>query len=71
MDPLIALIINIVFLVIVGAMGLLLALCIYIYVRYGRTQSITISSSLMVIAIFLIAVTTAYTTLQAIISLYA
>jgi hypothetical protein len=71
MNPLFGQIINIVFLVIIGALALLLALASYIYIRYGRTPSITITSSLMVMGIFLLAAIIAFNSLQQVISLYA
>ncbi len=71
MNDLIPTVINIVFLIIIGALSLLLALCVYIYVRYGRTPSITITSSIVIVIIFISAVFAALTTTQKIISLYA
>ncbi len=59
------------FLVIAFAMALVLALCVYIYIRYGRTPSITIMSSALVVVFFIIAIFAAFSTLQNLISLYA
>lgn len=67
---LISTVLNIVFLVVTAALGILLALCIYIYVRYGRTRSITIASSIVAAVIFLIGTAAAHSALQAVISLY-
>jgi hypothetical protein len=62
---------NIIFLVASFGLALLLALSVYIYVRYGRTPSVTIPSSIMVIVFFVVAVLIAYNTLQNIIQNYA
>lgn len=59
------------YLIIIAFFALILALSVYIYVRYGRTPSITITSSVMVIVFFLIAVLTAYASLNNLIALYA
>ncbi len=64
-------ILNIAFLIIIGAIALLLALCVYIYIRYGRTPSVTITSSILVVVFFIIAAVAAFVTLQNFISYYA
>lgn len=71
MSEILPLIVNIAFLVLVTGFALVLALCIYIYVRYGRTRGVTIPSSLLVIAFFMMAVITAYASLQNLMSLAA
>lgn len=71
MNEFIAPILNIGFLVLAFGLALLLALCVYIYIRYGRTPSITIPSSIMVIVFFIIAIAAAYSTVQKLIDLYA
>ncbi len=71
MNTLIPSILNIGFLIIAGLISLMAALSVYIYIRYGRARGITVFSSLVFIAVFLLVLTAAYATLQNVIEFYA
>lgn len=61
---LIKLIVEIVFFLAVGALAVLSIMAIYVFIRYGRTKSITIITSLVFGGLFLTGVISAYITLQ-------
>lgn len=64
-------ILNLVFLVVIGVFTIVSLLAVYVYIRYGRTLTITLASSAVFLVLYLIAVIAAYTTLQNLIDLYA
>jgi hypothetical protein len=70
MDSSLSTILFLVFWAIVGLFSLLAVLSVYIYVRYGRTRSVTLTSSAVFISLFLIGVGTALVSLQNFISTY-
>ncbi|QQS22922.1 hypothetical protein IPM19_04905 [bacterium] len=55
---------NIVFLIIVAIMTLAALLSVYVIIKYGRTYSISVFSSMVFGAIFILQVIAAFTTLQ-------
>lgn len=71
MNSLLPLIANIGFIVIAGAISLIAALGVYIYVRYGQDQKLSTLSSLIFIAFFVIGLISSYAALRTVINFYA
>lgn len=64
MNDAISLIINVLFYLIVAAFAFLSLLGIFIVIKYGRSHTVTMLTSLVYSALFLIFVLSAYFTLQ-------
>jgi hypothetical protein len=64
-------IIYLVFFALLGIMGILGLLSIYIYIRYGRSLSITMGSSAVFVVLFIIGSVSALVSLQNLLGLYA
>lgn len=70
MDSSLSTILYIAFLALIGLLSLIAILAVYIYIRYGRNLSITLTSSAVFIALFVIGAIAALVTLQDLIAAY-
>lgn len=54
----------IIFFVVLGFFAIISLMAMYVFIRYGRTRSITVATSLAFSALFLISAVTAFFTIQ-------
>jgi hypothetical protein len=52
------------FFVVIGFFAIVSLMAIYVFIRYGRTKSLTVATSLVFSALFLISAVTAFLTIQ-------
>ena len=64
-------ILNIAFLILIGVFTIVSLLAVYVYIRYGRTRTITLVSGAVFIVLYLIGVLAAYAALTNLIDTYA
>lgn len=57
-------IVSIAFFVVIGFFAIISLMAIYVFIRYGRTKSITVATSLVFGTLFIISAVSAFLTIQ-------